>query len=205
VSLLASPLWVARYLLVILAPLALLAAVGAVGQLRVPHWQLTARILAISAVLAFAVIPRQHALRGATAKSGADYRGLASIIRDAQQPGDGIVYRAGSRALVAGIDYYLRRDPGRPRDLLTQRSAADAASLLPVEFADPVAHVAGTARVWLLVPGDRADPAASRPDLRGPLTDDFRQIGVWHRKWATLALFRRTPGAVPHPVPRTSR
>ena len=150
-----APFWVARYLLVVLAPLALLAAVGLLqllpGQGR-PTIRTTAlRLLTVFALLAFAVYPGQRSVRGVDAKNGSDYRGAAKIIERYEQPGDGVIYKARTRTLRPGIDYYLRQDQNRPRDLLLARSAADVASLRADEYPDPAAHLAGAAHHLTLI------------------------------------------------------
>jgi mannosyltransferase len=221
-----TPLWVARYLLIVLAPAAMLAAVSAVGplrgvaapgsprdvaapgsprevaapgsprgvaasgRLRGRNWEVVVRSVVVLAVFAFAAYPGQRAVRAADAKNGSDYRTAGSIIRANQQPGDGLVIKAKSRALRAGIDYYLRDDPGRPRDLLEQRSAAEVASLYAQEFPDSAAHVTGVRRVWLFVPGrNRSDPTTQRPELRALLQTQYQRIGLWHMNGATLGLY----------------
>jgi mannosyltransferase len=148
------------------------------------------RSVLVLAVFGVAAYPGQRAVRGADAKNGSDYRTVASIVRANQQPGDGLVIKANSRALRAGIDYYLRNDPGRPRDLLEQRPAAEVASLKAQEFPDSAAHVAGVRRVWLFVPGrNRPDPTTQRPDLRTLLQTRYERIGLWHMNGATLGLY----------------
>jgi mannosyltransferase len=232
VSVLGSSLWVPRYLLIVLAPAAMLAAVTAVsplravtgsgasrgdagpdalrgdaaldppggsggrrgdsasGWLRGRRWEVGVRSVLVLAVFALAAYPGQRTVRGADAKNGSNYRTAASIIRANQQPGDGLVITANSRALRAGIDYYLRNDPGRPRDLLEQRPAAEVASLKAKEFPDSAAHVAGVARVWLFVSGrNRPDPTTQRPDLRTLLQTQYERIGLWHMNGATLGLY----------------
>jgi mannosyltransferase len=208
VSVLGSSLWVPRYLLIVLAPAAMLAAVAAAAPLRgggsraLPRgdaapervrgrsWAVAVRSVLVLAVFGAAAYPGQRTVRGADAKNGSDYRTVASIVRANQQPGDGLVIKANSRALRAGIDYYLRNDPGRPRDLLEQRPAAEVASLKAQEFPDSAAHVAGVRRVWLFVPGrNRPDPTTQRPDLRTLLQTRYERIGLWHMNGATLGLY----------------
>ena len=181
-SVLSAPFWVARYLLVVLTPLALLAAVG-LGRTT------ALRLLTVFALLAFVVYPGQRSVRGVDAKNGSDYRGAAEIIKRYEQPGDGVIYRARTRTLRPGIDYYLRQDRNRPRDLLLARSAADVASLRADEYPNPAAHLAGAKRLWLLVDGHYNDPTTVRPELRPTLITDYRRTGLWHLHRATLALF----------------
>jgi mannosyltransferase len=163
---------------------------SASGWLRGRRWEVGVRSVLVLAVFALAAYPGQRTVRGADAKNGSNYRTAASIIRANQQPGDGLVITANSRALRAGIDYYLRNDPGRPRDLLEQRPAAEVASLKAKEFPDSAAHVAGVARVWLFVSGrNRPDPTTQRPDLRTLLQTQYERIGLWHMNGATLGLY----------------
>jgi mannosyltransferase len=200
-SLLSTPYWVARYLLFILAPIALLAAAGLLQPFagRGPDGEVSyrglrtpiLRLLTVFPLLAAAVYPGQLSVRGPTAKNGSDYRSAAQIIHGDEQPGDGVVYKAGSRTLRAGTDYYLRHDPNPPRDLLLARSAADVGQLRAVEFPDPATHIAGTPRLWLLVDGRRTDPTTVRPDVRPILAAQYQRTGIWYLHHATLALFVR--------------
>ena len=191
VSVLLSPLWVSRYLLIVLAPIALLAGAATVGRMTARPWFTAARMLAVVVLLAVAAYPGQRAVRAPYVKNGSDYRGAAQIIEQGQQPGDGIVYMANSRAQRAGFDYYLRDDPGRPRDLTLQRPAAEVAALVAQEYPDATARLAGVQRVWLFVYGKRTDPTVSRKDLRKVLRADFRRAGVWELSRGTLALYVR--------------
>jgi mannosyltransferase len=191
VSVLATPLWVARYLLVVLPPVALLAAVATVGRPGLRRPLRAVRVGAVLVVLAFAALPGLTAVRGDYIKNGSDYRGAASIIESGQRPGDGIVYMANSRAQRAGIDYYLRGDTGRPGDLTLERPAAQVASLTAEEYPDAVPRVTGVSRVWLFVYGTHDDPTWARLDLRTLLQTGYRRAGLWHLSRATLALYVR--------------
>jgi mannosyltransferase len=184
---------VPRYLLVVLAPTAILAAVATAGRLPVRKTGVAVRVVVVLAVLTFVAWPGQRAVRGATYKSGSDYRSAAGIIRRAERPGDGIIYTPDNRSLRAGIDYYLRSDPGRPRDVTERRPAAAVAGLIALEYPDAARRAAGLAGVWLFVYGDHRDPLSLRPDLAPLLRTGYRRIGVWHVNRATLALFRRPP------------
>ena len=192
VSALAAPMWVTRYLLIVLVPAAMLAAVGTVGTDR--HWGTTVsavRIVAVLGLLAAAAYPAQHNVRGAHAKNGFDYRGAAAVIQSHQRPGDALIYTIGSRTLRPGIDYYLSQDPGRPRDLLLQHSAAANATLTADEFPDAAAHLDGVPRVWLLVSGTEKNLTAQRADLTPALSAQYQQAGLWHLERTTLALYVR--------------
>lgn len=189
VSLLVEPYWVVRYLLVVLAPLALLAAVGllAAGERRIVGLRTTA----VFVLLICAVYPGQRSVRSPHAKNGSDYRTAARIVTASQQPGDGIIFTPHSRTMRAGLDHYLGDEPGRPVDVLLARSAADAGSLRAEEHPASADRLRGTNRLWVLLYGTRSDPAARRRDLRPLLLAQYSQLRTWHLDGATLALFER--------------
>jgi mannosyltransferase len=204
VSVLVSPMWVPRYLLVVLVPLAMLAAVAVVRQSRsdsgaggtARHRFVAAlRLIVVLGVLAASAYPAQRAVRSTTAKNGPDYRSIARIIHQHQLPGDGMVFEVRSRAMRAGMEYYLHRhdtvsrDP-LPQDLLQRRPAADVGRLTAEEHPDPAARVAGTPRVWLLVSGPRKDPATGYPALRPLLRDRYERVGLWQVSRGTVGLYR---------------
>ncbi|MFI5495076.1 glycosyltransferase family 39 protein [Actinoplanes sp. NPDC051859] len=195
-SLTVYPLWVPRYLLVILTPLAILAAVALVGvggwATRRGRWGALARVGGVVLLLAITALPGHGRVRSATAKNGPDYRGVAAIIEKRQSPGDVIVFETDSRALRAGMDYYLRLSHQRPTDVLQRRSAADVGELRAAEYAgaDAAARLTSTSRVWLVVGGDRRDPTALVPAVQGVLREKYVVAGLWHRNEATVALYR---------------
>lgn len=219
ISLVVSPYWVPRYLLVVLAPLALLAAVGLLPPsvtasasdaepvpARPGRRLVVLRVATVLALLAFAVHPAERAVRGPDAKSGSDYRTAAEIIRQEQQPGDGVAYTALSRAMRSGLDYYLRQDPGRPRDVLLDRPAAAIGRLTAQEFRPTTARLRGVARLWLLVFGTYQDPLTVRPDLRPIVRTHFRRARIWYLHRETLALYVRLGATSPAvPVVPTTR
>jgi mannosyltransferase len=196
VSALVTQMWVARYMLVVLAPLAILAAVALAGDTPEPRtWRalIDGRLFRIGAVLlllAFVALPGQEAIRKPTAKNGPDYRGLARVVGDYQAPGDVIVYPPKNRAMRAGMDYYLNRLPSRPTDVLFQTPAGQTGLLTAGEFTDDAARVAGATEVWLVIADQRPDPLAARPTLRRLLTTKYTEAGRWHRKHATAVLYR---------------
>jgi mannosyltransferase len=199
VSLLGPPFWVARYLLVVLAPTAIVAAAGLHRlaaepgrSFRVPAF----RLMTVCALFAVAAIPGQLSVRGRTSKNGSDFRSAAAIIQRQQQPGDDIVYTPNSRTLRAGIDYYLRHDPGRPRDVLLERSAASRGNLRATEYTDGALRIGDDKRVWMFVAGVHQDPASVRKDLEPVLRSDYQRVRLWHIRRGTLALFVRRPGTV---------
>jgi mannosyltransferase len=193
VSVLSAPLWVPRYLLVVLGPASILAAAGTVGDPGVRRKEVGLRVVAVLVVLAFAVVPGQRLVRGATYKNGSDYRSVAAVIEAGQRPGDSIVLLRRNRAMRAGIDYYLRHDAGRPTDVLVRYPASAVASLIAQEYPNAAARLTGVSRVWLLVYGNHSDPTTGRPDLRSLLRSGYRRAAIWHLHRATLALFSRRP------------
>jgi len=232
VSVLVTPYWVPRYLLIVLAPLALLAAAAlfpspaspaatpATGPTAGPgvgpeprRWRaatlrmatvLALRMATVLALLACAVYPAERAVRGPNAKSGSDYRAAAAVIRSRQQPGDAIAYAARSRAMRSGLGYYLRHDPQRPSDVLLSRSAADVGNLTAEEFPPTAARLRTTSRLWFLVAGAHEDPLTVRPELRPVVLAEFRPARIWFLPHETLALFVRVGATTPPaPVPPT--
>jgi mannosyltransferase len=216
-SVLVAPFWVARYLLVVLAPTAILAAVAVTRPVEVRLRQTLATrpggrgglrhvargclapvmcLAAVLTVLAFAALPAHRKVRGATAKNGPDYRSIARLINCHQRPGDAIVYEARNRAMRAGTQYYLRRYHNSPRDVLQRRSAAKAGQLRADEYPDAATYVSGLDRVWLVVTGPQSDPIAGQPALRPLLTTRYQRIGSWNPKRAVVTLYRRHSGGV---------
>jgi mannosyltransferase len=195
-SVLVSPMWVPRYLLVALVPLAMLAAVAVVRQSRMDgasgrHRAVpVVRLLVVLVVVAGSAYPGHRHVRGPTAKNGPDYRGIARIIDQHQRPGDGMVYETGSRAMRAGMEYYLRRYDTFPRDLLQRRPAADVGRLRAEEHPDAATRVTGVPRVWLMVSGPRRDPATGCPALRPLLRERYERIGLWQVSRGTVGLYR---------------
>jgi mannosyltransferase len=247
VSALVTPYWVARYLLVVLAPLTLLAAAGLrdvlfvaerVATVRIPSqrrpvsvsqeliasapgsgralpaaptpppadeplpppppppagrrsWPYAAtalRVVAVLAVLVFAVYPGQEVVRGLHAKAGNDYRTAAQIIRKDQLPGDGIVYTANNRTMRAGLAFYLHPVPA---DVLSIKTGAANGQLHDTETAPTRARLAGTSRIWLFLDGRHKNPLYGRLDLAAPIKGQFHLDHIWYPQNATLALYVR--------------
>ncbi|WP_157752127.1 glycosyltransferase family 39 protein [Actinoplanes derwentensis] len=196
VSVLFSPMWVARYLLVVLAPLAMLAAVALTGGRDGWPRFTVLRVVTALLLLGAIAIPGQRAVRAATAKTGPDYRSAAAVVLDRAAPGDVIVYPARNRSTRAGMDYYLRdRGPAgvAPADPLVRVPSAETGWLIATEHTAAAAHVTGAARIWIVVGDVRPDPLTARPDLRPLLTADYRRSGLWHEKRATVGLYELRP------------
>ncbi|HEY0531088.1 MAG TPA: glycosyltransferase family 39 protein [Actinoplanes sp.] len=191
VSFAGTSFWVNRYLLFVLLPAMIVVAAGLTRQRLDSRLRSTLAPLAVAlTVVAAAAVPGQIAVRQPTFKNGSDYRTLAAIITRGQQPGDDIVLEQG-RTMRAGLDYYLRHDAGRPRDVLVREPAAATATLSAAEYADPATPLASAPRIWLVAYGRRSDPATARPDLRQLLRNGFRRIDVWEVKSGSMALYVR--------------
>jgi len=182
VSFVTSPLWVPRYVLVVVVPLALLAAVA----LRGLRWR-TAVALALIVAVGFET---QQAFRGSASHGGMDFRRAAAIVKAEQQPGDGVVYgRIGTWSLRAGLDYELRHDTA-PADLLLRRSAAEVGGLDGAEC--PELTCFDTERVWYVGARRAGDPMADAGDaLRAKFGAEYRRTGYWLLPLGTIALYQR--------------
>lgn len=182
-SLLTSPVWVPRYVMFVLAPLALLAAVALRGM---PLRAAVALVL-----LAAVALPAHLAARGPNSHHGPNFRAISRIIASQQQPQDGIVYAgAGNWSLRAGVDYYLR-GTAAPRDVLLSRSAAEVAQLGARECADVAACLGATPRVWLVRMWQTERPLAGAGPAEPVLRARYRQIGAWRVSKGTVALYQR--------------
>ncbi|WP_285470980.1 glycosyltransferase family 39 protein [Actinoplanes sp. NBRC 101535] len=189
VSALISPMWVARYLLVVLAPMAMLAAVALAGGRE--GWSRfgALRIVSVLLLLAVVSVPAQRQIRGPAAKKGPDYRTAAQVVARNQQPGDIVVYPPKNRQVRAGMDYYLDRLPTQPADPLVRVPSARTGLLIAEEYPDVAVHVDGARRIWLIVGDRRDDPVTARPGLRPLLDAEYRRVGFWQPKRATVALY----------------
>jgi mannosyltransferase len=185
--------WVNRYLLFVLMPTVIVAAAG-LTRLRActkPHRQVLPLAIALTVFVA-AVIPWQIAVRQPTVKNGSDYRTLASAIVSRQQPGDDLVFEKG-RTMRTGVEYYLRHDKARPRDILLEKPAAALGTLTAAEYPGPANRLASATRIWLIAYGRRTDPATARPDLRKLLLGHYRRSGRWEVKDGSMALYVKHP------------
>jgi len=198
VSATGTSFWVNRYLLFVLIPAAIVAAAGLTrlaGERR--RWPAPAVAPAVAlGVVAAAAVPGQIAVRQPDVKNGSDYRAMAALIRKRQQAGDDLVLQKG-RQMRAGLDYYLRGDGGRPRDVLESRSAAGTGTLIADEYPDAAARLATATRIWLVVAGHPKDPASARPDLEALLHASFERAARWTVSRGTLALYLRRATVAP--------
>ncbi|WP_199737053.1 MULTISPECIES: glycosyltransferase family 39 protein [Micromonospora] len=168
----ATPLWSPQALLVTLPAWATLAAV-ALSRVRT-RWS-----VGVLAVIALIGAPAQAAVR-APDGHGPATRQLARIVEDRWEPGDRLVYDAGSGPDVRSVlARYLRADR-RPADVT-------AATVPPT--ATGCVDVPHCRRLWVVRPGERADPL---PPTDGPtgrmLRVGYRVAQVWRPTGFTLAL-----------------
>lgn len=183
-----TPLWVPRYLLVVL-PFGCLLAATTLAPLRL------AAGLAIVLVTGLLGAPEQRAVRRTheTPRSAeVDYPAAIRIIAAGQRPGDGIVYspRGGWALLDVAVAYQLRRD--RPRDVLLRQDAVRRADLWASECPVPASCLTSVDRVWLLVRGERDDPLAGVAAAKAePLRSRFRLDHRWTVPGLTVALLTR--------------
>ena len=189
VSFVTSSLWVPRYVLVVVPAMCLGAAVA----LRAVPLRAVAALLLLIAV----GLPAQHDLRERTSHMGPDFRTVAGLVAQHQQPGDVIVYgSAGTWSLRAGLDYQLRGRT-KPRDVLLRTPAAEVGQLNAVQCADQVACLGSAQRVWLF----RFRPARKELTATSPLgdagavgrvlTSRYQVVAVWHPTKSNLILFQR--------------
>ncbi|WP_305785239.1 glycosyltransferase family 39 protein [Symbioplanes lichenis] len=183
VSFVTSPLWVPRYVLFVIAPLALLAAVA----LRGLRWRTVAALILIAAM----GFEMQQTFRGPASHGGMDFRKAAAIVQSRLQPGDGVVYgRIGTWSLRAGLDYELRDSAVKPDDLLLREPAAEAGGLDGVEC--PGLTCFTTDRVWYVGARQAGDPMSNAGDeLRAKFKAEYKRTGYWLLPLGTIALYER--------------
>jgi mannosyltransferase len=186
---LVTPLWVPRYLVFTVPFGCLLAAATLVASgLRTA--------LVVTALVAVLGAPAQAALRRThdAPRAPIDYRGAVGVVTAYDRPGDAIVYaaRGGTGKMLDAAVAYLAGGDG-PRDVLAVRDPVRGASLRAEECARPDRCLAGTNRVWLLVPGERAEPLRGVPAAKAAaLRDAFRVERTWAVPGVTVTLLTRT-------------
>jgi mannosyltransferase len=164
-----APVWVPRYGVFLLAPLAVLAAATIVPDnaraTAVPH---LARAVAILGVLVFLSLPEQISVR--QTRNAPDTRGIASAIHDNAAPGDVIVYTDFAWSMRPTLSHYLDElewtRTGQPTDVLLEKTAATTGTLEAREFDDLPDRLAQAGRIWLIGPaagefGAPRDPLAA--------------------------------------------
>ncbi|MBB5871784.1 mannosyltransferase [Allocatelliglobosispora scoriae] len=183
-----DPVWVPRYSLITVVPLAMLAAATVLGT-RVNRWSAlrAALVLSVLASFAIALVP---VLRIPGAHQGGDYRALARAIADRNLTDDVIIYPQNNGwALRGAVDYYV--DPARrPADPLLKETALSRGTLAAAEY--PLAERLGTPQhVWYLrALNATSDPFTSETRLNA-LMLGYRPVQVWHSEWLYLILFEK--------------
>jgi mannosyltransferase len=144
-----TPIFLDRYLLFVVPLLCVLAG-RALSTLRVHT------ALAVGLVVAAVGLPAQVEARDK--HSGSDYLAVADLFTTWSRPGDGVIYapRSGWQFTDEAMRYYLR--DRAPKDVLLQTDEVQNASLWANECTDGAACVHGTARVWVVIADDSANP-----------------------------------------------
>ncbi len=185
-----ASVWLPRYLLFTLPAWVLLAAIT---LNRVP----LVRGLLVVAAVALVAVPAQMTLR-APAGHEQDTRGLATIIANNEQPGDGIVYGTedpgGAWVGRDIVEHYLAPN-SRPKDLLVIQPPRTHGKVLAVECADASRCLgASTTRVWVVRLGSVSDPLHSLGGTKEEaLRTSFQTSKTWRPAGLTLALLTRKP------------
>lgn len=190
----AMPVWVPRYL-VFTVPFGCVLAAAAVAAVRPRAWVAGLAVVALAAVLG---VPAQAGLRTThewPRSAPVDYRAAVRLITSHDRRGDGIVFSprdGGGKFLDTALAYYARGD--RPRDVLVRRDPVRRAGLWAEECDRPERCLAGTARVWLLVAGERGDPLRALPGPKAAaLSHGFRVERTWRVPGLSVAVLSRTP------------
>ncbi|GAA2547213.1 hypothetical protein GCM10010435_15580 [Winogradskya consettensis] len=183
VSFFTSSLWVPRYVLYVIAPLALLAAVA----LRGLPWRSLTAVLLIAAV----GFEFQQSVRDDRSHGGMDFRVAAGIVEKHQQPGDAIVYgRISTWSVRSGFDYEMRDEKIKPKDVMLRRTAAEVGQLDAVECPDVTCF--DNQRVWYVGARQGGDALSNLgPQLKAKFTTEYERTGYWVIPLGTIALFER--------------
>ncbi|WP_162907366.1 glycosyltransferase family 39 protein [Allorhizocola rhizosphaerae] len=150
-----APVWVPRYGIFLLAPLAVLAAATVTSEhvrsVAAPRF---ARAGAIAAVLVFLSLPAQISLR--STHKAPDTRAMAAAIHTHAAKGDVIVYTDFAWTMRPTLTHYLSRlewtQTAQPPDILMKHSAAANGTLEATEFQDIQGRLANAHRIWLVGP-----------------------------------------------------
>lgn len=185
-----TSVWLPRYLLFTLPAWVLLAAVTLD---RIP----LVRGLLVVAAVALVGIPAQATLR-AQAGHDQDTRGMATIIANNEQPGDGIVYGTddpgGGWVGRDTVAHYLAAG-SRPKDLMLTQAQRTNGKVLAVECPDATKCLpTKVSRVWVVRLGAVSDPLRNIGGTKETaLRAQFQTSRTWHPAGLTLALLTRKP------------
>jgi len=199
------PVYVERYVLFCLPPLALLTSAGLVWLAALTRRALAGRdlgrrladVLAVvpSAVLALvvagAVIGPQREIRQATARAD-DLRAVAGVVARHERPRDAILYLPRDAELV-GVAYPAPFR--RLRDIGQAESPVASATLrgLPASGRVIATRLASVRRVWVVQWAHPLSPSTAAPARLTSLLDGLHLIGRWQVQSVVLRLFAVRP------------
>jgi mannosyltransferase len=180
------PLWVARYLLVIVPPVAVLAgsAMAALGRTR---------CVALVAVVVMVAMPAHVGIRD-DAGHGQASRAVDEVIGTRARPGDVLVYPDTHPSIGWAprdiVDRYLPADR-RPPDVLRISPQRTDGRLLAVEC--PQAECLGTPdRIWVVRVDEAVDPLLDMtPGKAAAIASHYREVDRWSGPLLTIVLLRR--------------
>ncbi|MBB4741237.1 mannosyltransferase [Actinoplanes octamycinicus] len=179
------PIWVARYVLVALAPMAVLAASGLLRAGRVRAGAVVALALLVS-------FPVQLELRE-PAGHAEDSTKIAQVIGPRYRPGDVAVFPDTHPSIPwAPRDIYQRYLPApRPPDVLATRPQRADGRLLAREC--PAAACLGDPpRIWVIRVDDASDPLRNMaPGKRQRISRDYRAVSSWKYPLLSITLLER--------------
>ena len=181
----AEPVYVARYVLVAIPPLTVLAAAAAVQAGRIP----AVLALTLVAVLGY---PAQRDVRGPAGHSEDSAR-IAAVIRPLYRPGDVAVFPDTHPSIPwAARDIYARYLPApRPPDVLQVTPQRTDGRFLATECPD-AACLGSPPRVWVIRVDTSTDPFRDMgPAKRKRLSDDYRPVRRWSYPLLTITLLER--------------
>ncbi|MFG1868661.1 glycosyltransferase family 39 protein [Micromonospora arborensis] len=146
VSMLGSPVWVARYAMFVLGPLSILAAAPLTTKMSVPVVFRCVVALGLLGATTSSYHQDIRVSRGAT-----DTRTMADVIVTNGKPGDGVVF--GDYTNRPTLFHYLNRVGARPeqipRDVLVAQSEVEVGDFNVRACPDPAACLRGVPRLWL--------------------------------------------------------
>ncbi|MFE2468500.1 glycosyltransferase family 39 protein [Streptomyces mirabilis] len=124
-----------------------------------------------------------------------DFRGAAQFIEAGQRKGDGIVF-SGVLAERRAMDYELRDDKGRPRDVLMYRTPQELGSFGAAECPRPAKCLANADRLWLVSTTSDGQPLSGMPKATATAVErGFRVVKTRKLDSLTLVLFEKSAKA----------
>jgi mannosyltransferase len=120
-----------------------------------------------------------------------DFRGAARIIMAEQRKGDGIAF-SGVMAERRALDYELRDDAGRPRDVLMYRTPQEMGSYGAAECPRPAPCLARADRLWLVSTTLDGQPLSGMPKRTAAAVESGFKV-VKTRKLTSLQLVLLEP------------